>query len=188
MCYFQKRTTPLFKLSTIHTHHLKHIYIHTHTYICWQAVGENSNIKSREFTYLIKVSLGLTKFPLLTGSSLQGITRQNQIFEILISIVTLLCLTALANLLSVINFFPVPSQPSNDKMCVLLSYPGFPSLLAPITLFLPMSVAGQCFEMCAWSWSLQPVKKTPGHMQAPHPSFTSTCQPRAERPRCPQDQ
>lgn len=42
----------------------------------------------------------------------------------LFPIVILLCLTALANLLSVINFCPVPSHPSNNEMCVLLSYPG----------------------------------------------------------------
>lgn len=40
----------------------------------------------------------------------------------LFPIVILLCLTALANLLSVINFCPVPNHHGNNKMCVLLTY------------------------------------------------------------------
>lgn len=42
----------------------------------------------------------------------------------LIGIVALLCLTALANLLLVINFFPVPSWPSNIETSIHLSYSG----------------------------------------------------------------
>lgn len=61
----------------------------------------------------------------------------------LIPIVTLLCLTALANLLSVINFFPVPSEPSNNEMSMLLSYSGPPGSYYSS---LPVPVAAWYFE------------------------------------------
>lgn len=61
----------------------------------------------------------------------------------LIPIVTLLCLTALANLLSVINFFPVPSEPSNNEMSMLLSYSGPPGSYYSS---LPVPMAAWYFE------------------------------------------
>lgn len=92
------------------------------------AEGAGGSSSRAVFIYHIKAALGSAKFPLLIGSSLQGITRQNQIFGMLIPIVTQLCLTALANLLSAINVSPVPSQPSHREACVPLSQPGFPGL------------------------------------------------------------
>lgn len=68
----------------------------------------------------------------------------------LIPIVTLLCLTALANLLLVINFFPVPSPPSNNEMSMLLSYSG-PLPPCSYYSFLPVPVAVWCFEAGACS-------------------------------------
>lgn len=141
-------------------------------FFCWgRQRGRQFNIKIWEFKVChIEVTLCLTKLPFLIGSSLKGITKQNKIFEMLFPIVTLLCLTALANLLLVINFFPVPSQPSNNEMSMLLSYSG--PLASWQLLFFP-TYACDCVVLWNGCMFTEGCSLPERHMQTSHPYATN---------------